>query len=416
MTTSPTAPALPAGAERAPSIFSPLADSGYRRLLISTALWWSARWMETVVLGWLVLQWTNSAWSVALVGFFRVAPMPVLGLLGGAIADRYERRRLVVVAQCLNFTVTLVMVACLFTDRLSLPIVYAATFMMGVGWSIDWPARRSLMMDLVGFRLLHRATVLDTGVLFGMKIVGPVLGGALFTPFGPLGCFIILAGIYFVEIVLLASIRPTAAKTSKQSVGQILTNLKLGFQYVATSQVILATLAITFFMNLLGFPYQYIVPVIARDTLGVGPEQLGLLVAADALGTLLGAVGLTILGNRRPGWVYIGGSVGLGVFLLLFSLSHWYWLSLVLLLCAGVGVAGFATNQSTIILASVPEDMRGRAMGVLTACIGTLPAGVLLLGALSERAGAQIGVLVMAGLCTVLVLGTTAIAPKLRAH
>ena len=415
MTASSAAPALAAVAEPAPSIIAPLRASGYRLLLGSTALWWAARWMETVVLSWLVLQLTDSAWNVALIGFFRTAAMPVLGILGGAIADRYDRRRLLVAVQCLNLTVTVLVALMMARNQLTVWMIYAAAVVMGVGWSVDWPARRSLLPDLVGLRLLHRAVVLDTGVLFLMKIVGPILGGALFVPLGPFGAYVILAGMYLLSIALLAGIRVRTA-TVKHSLKDVWRNLLSGFRYVAGSDLIVGVLGITFVMNLLVFPYIQMTPVVARDFLGVGPERLGLLLAADGIGTLIGAGLQAKFGDRRAGWVYIGGSLGVGVFLILFALSQWYWVSFVLLLCAGIGVSGFATNQSTIILANVPEDMRGRAMGVLTAAIGTMPLGALLIGALASATSAPLAIIIMAGLCTGLVALITLLSPRLRAH
>lgn len=348
-------------------------------------------------------------------GFFRVAALPVLGVLGGAIADRYDRGRLLVGVQCLNLAVTLVVGFFLFTDRISLPVIYGASFLMGVGWSIDWPARRSLMMDLVGRDLLHRAVVLDTGTMFLMKIVGPILGGALFRPLGPAGVYGVLAAVYIISIILLLRIH-APAKPVRSSAREILTNLKLGLQYVRRSDVIWPVILITIVMNSLGFPYMFLTPVVARDYLGVGPELLGLLVAGDGIGTLLGAVLQAKLGDRRAGWTYIGGSLSLGVLLVCFALSPWYWVSFACLVLAGIGVSGFATNQTTIILAAVPEEMRGRAMGVVTAAIGSMPLGVLAIGALADATTAPLAIAVLAGLCALAVGIITLRSPALRAH
>ena len=135
MTASSAAPARSPGTEPAPSIVAPLRAPGYRLLLGSTALWWAARWMETVVLSWLVLQLTDSAWNVALIGFFRTAAMPVLGILGGAIADRYDRRRLLIAVQGLNLTVTVLVALMMATSLLTVWMIYAAAVVMGIGVS-----------------------------------------------------------------------------------------------------------------------------------------------------------------------------------------------------------------------------------------------------------------------------------------
>ena len=164
-------------------------------------------------------------------------------------------------------------------------------------------------------------------------------------------------------------------------------------------------LVITVFMNVLVFPYQQMLPVFARDVFRVGPELLGLLVAADGLGALVAALAVAAQrGFGRHAQLFAGGSVAAAGLLLGFTMSPWYALSLVLMVGMGVAESGFATMQTAMVLLGAPAHMRGRALGILSACIGTQPFGTLWIGFLSSRAGAPLATAVSGAVALALML------------
>jgi predicted MFS family arabinose efflux permease len=185
----------------------------------------------------------------------------------------------------------------------------------------------------------------------------------------------------------------------------VLRNLGEGLIYVWRSPVIRGVVAVTLVMNLLGFPYQNMVPVIAKQVLGLGPQLTGLLLAADGLGALMAS--LLVASRRRvngTGRLFAIGSVLVMTAVMLFSFSGWYLLSFVLLFLAGTGIACFATMQSSLVLTSASDAMRGRAMGVLMLAIGFGPLGALQVGALASAVGASTAVAMSTG-TGILVLG-----------
>jgi predicted MFS family arabinose efflux permease len=185
----------------------------------------------------------------------------------------------------------------------------------------------------------------------------------------------------------------------------VLRNLIEGLVYVFQTPMILGVLAVTVVMNLLGFPYQHMVPVVGRQVLGLGPLLTALLLAADGFGALIGSLIVASLGDvRRKGRLFVVGSILMMSAVLLFSLSQWYWLAFGLLFLAGAGAACFATMQSSLILTSASDAMRGRAMGTLMLAIGFGPLGALQIGALASVWGAPLAVTVSAG-SGVLLLG-----------
>jgi MFS family permease len=172
---------------------------------------------------------------------------------------------------------------------------------------------------------------------------------------------------------------------------------------------------ITVLMNLLLFPYQQMVPVIARDILDVGPGLMGVLMSAEGIGALFGAVAIASSGNLKfQGRVYMAGSMLAMTALLLFSFSHWYALSLPLLMVMGLGAAGFGTMQATIVMLVAREEMRGRALGVTSLAIGTMPLGALMIGGVASAVSPTFAIGLNASLGLVLIALVGLLAPSLR--
>jgi MFS family permease len=191
-------------------------------------------------------------------------------------------------------------------------------------------------------------------------------------------------------------------------------SLVSGLRYSWHNQVVLGVLCITVIMNALAFSYTQILPVVARDHLGVGPGLMGLLASADGMGTLVGAVLLATAGNLRAhGRIFALGSLLELVCLLGFALSPWFALSAILLFGVGLGNAGFSAMQSTIILLSAAPGMRGRAVGVLGLCIGSTPLGLMELGALSAALGAPVAIGINAAIGLALWLPVVIFTPLL---
>jgi len=367
-------------------------------------VWYSARWMDLFVLQWQVLVMTDSAFQVSLIGFYRMAPMFVFGLLTGLVADRLDRRTVLLAAQLWNAVASAAIGTLILTGHLVLWHLAVLVTALGFSWALDLPSRRSYIYDMVGPRRVVNAMALDHVGMDGAKIVGPILGGLLWPVIGAGGCLLILSGGYLVNFCLYRRL-PAAAPPRPVGSPRVLRNLFEGLVYVFQTPMILGVLAVTVVMNLLGFPYQHMVPVVGRQVLGLGPLPTALLLAADGFGALIGSLIVASLGDvRRKGRLFVVGSILMMSAVLLFSLSQWYWLAFGLLFLAGAGAACFATMQSSLILTSASDAMRGRAMGTLMLAIGFGPLGALQIGALASVWGAPLAVTVSAG-SGVLLLG-----------
>jgi len=399
-----------------PAALEPLRRKGYRLLWLSAFLWYFARWMDILVAGWLALELTNSPLHVALIGFYRNAPVPIFGAFAGAIADRLDRRLLVIAAEVANVAATLSVAVLLLVGRLEYWHLAAANLLLGLAWSVEWPSRRAMVPDLAGRGLLLPALVLDTMSMNVTKVLGPLVGGGLLAALSLPGCYVLLTLVYSAALVPLLALR-LPANGARPRAAPAFRFVAEGLSFCHKHQPVRGVLLVTMLMNCFVFPYQQLLSVFARDVLQVGPLGLGLLGAGDGIGSLVGATALVTSGRfRRQGWAFVLGSVGMCAAILVFATSPVYAVSLAFLILGGVGHSGFSTFQSAIILGTVGDALRGRAMGVLTLAIGSSPLGMLLMGGISALLSAPWAVGLSSVVGGALIAGTAAATPGLLAH
>lgn len=373
----------------------------------------ASRWMETGVLGWLILDLTDSPWYVALVGVARSAPLLAFGLFAGLIADRTNRWLVMLCTQSINALMTGILLALLLFGTIQPWHVLLVAFILGCSTILDMPSRRSLIYDLVGPQQVVGAMSLETINNTVGKFLGPLIGGLMIEMTGFAGVYGLLMAVYLLALSLILQVKINLPGPPGP-VQPIWQSLVTGLQYSLHNRVVLGVLCITVIMNALAFSYVQILPVVARDHLRVGPGLMGLLASADGMGTLIGALLLAAAGKLPAhGRIFALGALLELVSLLGFAASPWYALSCVLLFGVGLGNAGFSTMQSTIILLSAAPGMRGRAVGVLGLCIGSTPLGLLELGALSATVGAPAAIGINAAIGLALWLPVIAFTPLL---
>ena len=369
----------------APGPFRAFRYRHYPSLWLANFFSYTSRWMQVPLLAWMILELTDSPWLVSLVGFFSMLPTLLLGLVGGVLVDRVDRRRLMTVTQGIAVLASCALAFLMLTDTVRVWHAYAAMLITGACWALSFPARRAAIFDLVGPTGVTNAIALDAIGMNGSRMVGPGVAGLLIGLTGVAGGSVAVAMCYALSYVFLLPF-PTGAGQPRATTRQpVLRNLVEGITYVRSNPVILTTVLITLIINLLMFPYVPMVTVVARDVLHVGPTLIGTLQAAEGLGSSVGASFIALaVGLRYHGRVYVGGSLLSLLALFAFSVSQWYIVSFPVLFLLGLGMAGFATMQSTLILILAKDDMRGRALGVISLGIGAGPVGSLLIGAVAD--------------------------------
>ena len=374
-----------------------------------------SRWMQITLLSWFVLELTDSPFFVALVGFFAMVPLLLFGVFGGVLADRVDRHRLLMFSHVSNFALSLAMIALLLSGREEFWHAYVVVLLTGLGWALDMPARRSVVHDLFGKASLTNAMALDSVGMHASRMLGPTIAGGMIAAVSVTGGYILMALFLGVSIVFMALARLPAHRAGLPAARSIARNLAEGFSYVLGNRLILATVVVTVLMNMLLFPYMQMLPVIARDSLGVGPGLMGLLMGADGLGAIVGSITIASVGTiKYHGRIFLGGSV-IGLIMSIgFALSNSFSTALPILVLLGLGTAGFGTMQATIVLLAAREDMRGRTLGVISLAIGAGPIGALLIGALASAASPEVAIMILSTTGLLAIALVTVLMPRLR--
>ena len=380
-------------------------EPGYRRLWLSGFFINAARSMDLLTLGWLALQLTGSPFMVGLAAFARSAPLMVVGPLGGIVADRVPRARVLAVTQA-GGVVTALALAALFAVGLGgyWPLL-ALEVVFGALWALDFPARRTALYSLLGASRVAQAVSLETVSMQIAKMLGPLAAGLCLARWGGAASFALMAVVFAAALLASAGLRGQLGGPGLGAGGSVGAGLRTGLQIAWTNGTVRAVLLATIAMNVLFFPYQHMLPVFARDVLAVGPAVLGALFAADGCGALAGALAIAARGGHLAHARLFAAAIVAGpVLLVVFSGSHWLAACVILLVIMGAAESSFAAMQSTVVLLSAPEHARGGAMGILSACIGTQPVGTLFIGFLTASIGVSLAFTVNAVLALAVIV------------
>jgi MFS family permease len=367
--------------------FSSLRYRSFRLLWTSTLFTSAGVWIQQVTIGWLALDLTGSAFQVGAITGMRGLPMLVLGPVGGVVADRIDRRKLLLFTQ-----VFLVILAVTFSIPAAFGWVaiwhlYAFSLLTGIGWAFQNPVRQSLVANSVPHHALMNAVALNSMAFNSTRIVGPAIGGGIIVLMGAGPNFLLQAGAYVAVFILVLFYRPlTISDRSAARRESLFHNLQSGFSYVVHHSVLRALMlnSTVTFLFLLAFSAA-LMPVYAHRVVDAGATGLGLLLAASGVGGFMGTLLLASMGNvRRTGLLIVGSTVAAGVATIGFGLVDVMWIAVpIITLAGGLQMLNMATTN-TAIQAIVPDELRGRVMGIYMLTIGTMPAGAVLAGALAQ--------------------------------
>lgn len=394
--------------------FAALRHRGFRLLWIATLLSATARWADMVVVGWLTLELTDSALMVGIVAGSKMAGYVAAPFMG-VVADRMDRRLLLVIAAAVNLAVSAVMLLLFVSGWLALWHVIALALVGSLTWALDNPTRQAFVPDLVNKEDLTNAIALNAVAIEITVVVGPALGGLLIPVLGMGGAYALIAFIYLVDVVVLLMLKDTrrAAAEAHESPVQSLIG---GLRYVRGNQIVLLLLVVACLLNMLAAPYRYaFLPLFARYILDAGPTGYGMLTAMAGLGALVAGLWVVSLGNfKHKGRLLVWSGLAWPVSLLLFALSTSYSVSLALVFVAGLTQAVAWTVIATLILSNTAPTMRGRVMGLRTGVVISLPIGNFLAGAVAERFGAPFAQGTYAACALLMMLAIVLLVPSLR--
>jgi MFS family permease len=357
-------------------------------------------WMQTVAQAWLVYRITGSSLLLGSVGFASQIPVFLFAPIGGIVADRHNRHRVVIFTQIAAMVLASILAALTLTRTVQVWHIFLLASLLGVVNAFDIPGRQSFLVDMVGKEDLMNAIALNSSMFNGARVIGPAIAGILVAKIGEGWCFFANAVSYIAVIagLLMMRVPPRSYRTSTASP---LAHLMEGFRFVRHTAPIRAILLLLGLVSLVAMPYTVLMPVFADRILHGGARALGILMGATGVGALLGGLTLaTRTGVRGLGrWIALSCG-GLGISLILFSLSRSFWLSATLLLPVGFCMMLQMSSSNTLIQAMVPDHLRGRVMAVYSMMfMGMAPFGALFGGALADRLGAQLTVSMGAVAC-----------------
>lgn len=374
---------------RLPKVFRALAHRNFRLFAGGQLLSLTGTWMQNAAQSWLVYRLTGSSLLLGTVSFASQVPIFLLSPLGGAAADRYNRRQVVVGTQVSAMILASILAALTLSGRVQVWHIVALALLGGVVQAFDTPARQSLFVELVGRQDLLNAIALNSSMFNTARMVGPAIAGLVVASAGEGWCFLANAISYLAVIAGLLLMRLTPSPSSAKP-GRVLAELLEGFRFAWHTRPIRTLLLMLGIASLLGSPYVVLLPVFARDVLGGGPRTLGWLMGAVGLGALLGALSVAArTGVRGLGRTVRYASAGFGLSLLVFSMSRRLELSILLLVPTGFSLMTQMACSNTLIQSTVPDRIRGRVMALYSMMImGMAPFGALLAGFLAQHLGA----------------------------
>ncbi len=394
------------------SILSSLETRHFGRLWLSGFLWNVTRWMGLFISAYLVNDLTDSPLQVQLVGSAVFAPMLFGSALAGAVADRFDRRRTLVLVLALLGAASGLMATIVLMGAVEGWMVYVYGATLGFGGVFDLTSRRPFIFDLVGEQLVTNALALESfGLSFG-NVLGAGTGGAIIAVLGIGQAFVAIAVCYVLATALMLSMAPVPRLVATgERATSILQDLREGLRYVRGDRTQVSVMGVTVVFNLFFFSFVPIIPVIADD-LGVGAFLAGVLGSGMGVGMLAGSIVIAARPRWHRGAWFAGGPVLAIACLIPFAAVASYPIALVAIIAAGVGVVGFATMQSVLVLVVAGPALQSRAMGVMGMAIGALPIGMASLGFLAEGIGPRPALLLTLGLGMVALLAFLSWRPE----
>lgn len=382
--------------------FRALSSRNFRLFLTGQGISLFGTCLQQTALGWLVYSMTCSSAFLGIVGFCGQIPSFFLAPLAGALADRYCKRKLIILTQILSMFQAATLGTLLITGSIRVWHIPVLSLVLGIVNAFDIPARQSFIIETVGEKpLLGNALSLNSSMVNMTRIIGPPLAGILIVLIGEGSCFYVNAvsfGAVIFSMVLMKNIKPHIRKDGEH----VLKSLKDGFNYAFSSVEIRSILIQLGLVSLAGVPFVILLPVFAKDILHGGSQTLGFLMGASGAGALTGALFLASRKNDRElEKIKSLGVILLGLGLIGFSRSEIFLLSLFMLFLSGFGMMVQMAASNTLLQHLVDDDKRGRIMSLFTmAFMGMIPLGSLLHGSLANRIGAP-ETLTVGGLCCI---------------
>ena len=386
------------------NLFRALCSRNYRLFLAGQSVSMVGTWMQQVAMSWLVYRITGSVFLLGVVGFTSQIPTFLFAPVAGVLADRWNRRRLLIITQALAMFQAALLAAVVLSGTVQVWHIVVLSLLLGVVNAFDIPIRQSFVVEMVYQREdLGNAIALNSSMVNGARLIGPAIAGLLVASVGEGACFVLNSISYLAVLVALVAMRLNPIPQHLKQRRNVFYELREGFTYAYGFGPIRSILLLIALVSLMGMPYAVLIPVFAKEVLHGGAHTFGFLMTASGCGALAGTVYLA----SRKSVVGLGKLIIFTTFLFavgiaIFAVSSNILLSLVSLVMAGFGAMTFAASCNTILQTILEEKMRGRVMSFFTvAFVGIAPFGSFGAGAMADIIGPRDTILIGAACCLV---------------
>ncbi len=384
---------------------SALRHRNFRLFWTGQFISFTGTWMQYVAQGWLVLKLTDSPFYLGLVGASGSLPILFLTLIGGVVADRFQKRAIIILTQVFSMVISLILAILISSGTIAVWHIILLAALFGIVNAFDIPARQSFQIEMVGREDLLNAIALNSAAFNAARIIGPASAGLLIGYLGLEICFYINAFSFIPVIIGLFKMTFSGYKKDVGA-GGFKENIFEGLRFIKGESKVFTLIILVAIISLLGIPFLTLMPVFARDILKVGPTGLGMLMSSAGLGAFIGAISLAFRADiKRKGLLVAFSGLLFSITLVVFSLSKLLWLSLFMLFLGGWGMIGLMATANSLLQLSVPDDLRGRVMSAFALVfLGFTPIGNLIIGWMAEGLGTSLAVTLGGMLCLVTII------------
>jgi MFS family permease len=380
--------------------FRSLSNRNYRLFFFSQIVSFTGTWMQTIALMWMVLQLTGSGFAVGLASGLQFLPILLFGAWGGVFADRFDKRKLLIITQSMAAILALALGALAVAGAAELWVVFALTLLLGFVTLVDNPTRQAFVGEMVARAELPNAIGLNSAIVTSARMVGPALAGVVIATAGVAPCFFINAVSFLAVIGALYAMNPRELRRAPippREPGR----LRAGLRYAWSVPQLRTPLLLMAVAGTLAFNFRALLPIMAETTFGGDAGTFGALSAAMGIGTLAGA--LTAAGWSRPTKrTLLASALAFGTFVVATAVAPTFWTAVAGLMLTGAASAGFAATTNALLQLNSPPEMRGRVMSLYAVVfLGTTPIGAPLSGFVAEQLGVRFA-LALGGVATVL--------------
>ncbi len=390
-------------------IIEVLKTKDFKKLWFIGTTGMSMRWIEQIALGFYVYQITKDEFLVGLVFFFRNIPMLLFGAFIGVISDEFDKKNILKITLLITTVVYLLLTISSFLDQLSYFQICCGAFVAGLAWSFDFPIRRSLLSEIVDKRLYPSAIGLDMTSSNIARVIGPILAGIVLQQVSLFPIYLFGTAMFLMAFIACTKVEAERIikEENSNSLSLLFNDLIEGIKYIFTSRILITVLVVTIIMNFLVFTYQSQLTVLVQTNLSDLPIILGVLAALEGLGATLGTLMIANFPLKRGMLIFLSGSFLFGICIIAFVFSKVFFVSILLMVIGGFGMAGFGTLQSILIISASDQKIRGRVLGILAITIGTQPIGAFILGYYSREYGSVNAVKISVLIAMILLIAVT---------